>query len=171
MCFVYEDYDWVASDVETYTAHSDGSGRFRCNDCGDIVPFLQACDVTEMHECVHCSDCGFRHSEDFDRENDVCVNDDGEAISGDLGESCLIHRCQSCVDFRLAIRDLELSEGCREYEAVPVGSIRDEFGNMQDPVRVAEYLRRAEVMFPSGFQMIKQKYGEFTEGGVDHEEV
>ena len=149
MCFYTEDYDWTASCVSKSDVHADGSKRFNCDDCHRRFGFLEVAELTEFWEHETCGDCGLRHSDDYDREDDQCMDTDGEPILKDQGESCHFYRCKSCLEFREGIRDLEIKEGCREWESVPQGSIGEEFDNMDDDDRIREYVEHAAAMFPA----------------------
>jgi hypothetical protein len=124
---------------------------------------MEECELTEMWEYEQCSDCGLRHEEDSACIDGVCLDEDEEPITEDLGESCSYHRCRVCLDFRKGIRDLELKEGCGEYESEPHGSITGEFGNMNDRDRVREYIDHACDMFPQRAASIREKYDHFLE--------
>ncbi len=148
MCFTNDNYNWTASE----THHEDTvatTGKNRCFDCDLPIQEGEPCRFTEQWEHEQCPDCNRRHTE----------GDDCEGFDKDEGEHFQMYQCQACLDFRKAIRALEISEGCEEYEAEPNDSLLEEFSNMGDYERINEYVDAGKAMFPQWAEFFDARYG------------
>lgn len=147
MCFVHEDYDWIAMVNE----HSDGvaSVATKCDECdSSIAPsaFVHRVHQQEHEECHACDD-GFCDCPRDDFDEPVCILKGCQCENPDFGETFDYVRCEGCDKFLRAVKALEIEEGCSEHEAMPGMPFFEDF---QDIGREEskKYWQKALAMFP-----------------------
>lgn len=161
MCFVADDYDWIARVCET--DDKVAGVDCKCDECHELIKAGDRIYMVHMHEHEECAHC--RGDECTDDECPWCLgNRTDEAPCTcdegiDIGNTFDAVWCQNCQWLREAIRDYEIKEGCSEREAdPPLGRMMDELGNLGPDERWA-YAAHALQLRPSLAEWIERHFG------------
>ncbi len=146
MCF-YNEYDWSAEVVE-YTG-GPATSQHRCFECHTFIHPGEWVHKTFMQEHEDC-----QHENRIDDNEDVtdfyesgimphwCNGLDAEPCV--FGETHQSYVCQSCTDFRAAIRAVEEADGCVGDEAEP----QNLFDDIAESDHYHQYFDHAANTFP-----------------------
>ena len=137
MCFVHDDYDWIAMVNEE--ADEVATRPMKCDECDAAISAGQFMHTIHQQESEWCKDC-----ENGDCE---CAVECCECERPNLGESFDYVRCEQCDKFLRAVEAAEIEQGCDEDTARPGLPMWDDLqgGGRLDAKR---YWKKARSMFP-----------------------
>jgi hypothetical protein len=154
MCFVQDDYDWIARHTEddtiTVTADTRKGKKVHCVDCGSVIPVGVECRRMYCQEHEACKVCDLETRAEIRDESDSIEEfneaDPPPCEKCDYGETTEDFMCGECCKLRGAIREVEIAEGCSPHEAEPlIGELRDAFWESDHAI---EYIDRARQEYP-----------------------
>lgn len=161
MCF-NNDYDWyaeVSSDNGAMVAEPA-----KCYECRRLIPpgsFARAISLMEHELCQACEngecDCPGRHDLSLDYHGCECEHPDhGETFD------CWI--CTDCSKILLAIKEVEIAEGCHEVDSQPA------IGQLWESISENEkYIEHAVERFPEVLGLLQSKG--MCELETEHKEI
>lgn len=159
MCF-YAEHEWTAAECDEQEGIvkgcfdkgqdiTEGGSHCFCDDCRCEIFNGERAVFYQQWEYEQCPYCLKRHSED------------DECEEASEGEENSFYRCMVCIDFRKAIKDMEMKEGCGEHESEPLYPMHEEFGEANNPDRFKEYFDHAITMFPERRDEFFDRFGVF----------
>ena len=147
MCFVNEDYDWIARVVEE--ADITVAKPCKCSECGGVIPIGDFAHTIHQQEHEQCHDCEYGDCEcSRDDEGErICETKGCQCEKPNLGESFDYIRCEGCEKFLYAVQVVEEEEGCHHAEARPALPMWDDLQGIGRS-KCKKYWKKAAKMFP-----------------------
>jgi len=147
MCFVADDYDWLASVQEENDIVCQNPQK--CDECGAMIPtgaFAHTVFLQEYETCRDCEDgeCSCPCDED---EDPICLSMGCQCEQPSFGETFEYIRCENCDKFLNAISQSEIDAGCHPHETRPAMPMWDDLAGIgRDGCK--RYWKKAAKMFP-----------------------
>jgi hypothetical protein len=153
MCFINDNYDWIAEVWEEST--ETATKPVRCQECREQIPVGGTLHCIHMQEHEECHRCFGDH---FDEDDERCpcsaLKDRYGACTEckcekpDFGESEDYWRCENCDKFLNAVESAEVEAGCSTHEARPgLGMMLEDIIN-GDRHGAKRYFKTALAMYP-----------------------
>lgn len=139
MCFVNDDYDWIAEESSRNT--STATAVYACCECGFPINIGEEYELLYLRQYEECHLC---YEGECSCDPDKCCQCDPAYF----GETSEYTTCLNCTKFLHAVEEAEVESGCHRNEARPHLSqmefdIRD--GGMDE---AKKYFKTARRLFP-----------------------
>jgi hypothetical protein len=149
MCFIHDDYDWIAQVMDEGDAPAEKD--LRCAECHAAIPAGTVRHWVYLQQHEECDRCFGDRDEDCpcpapkDRWGGC---EECKCEEPDFGEHFDYDRCTNCERFLRAVQEAEEEAGCRSSEARPgLGTMIEDINN-GDRDDAKRYWKKARELFP-----------------------